>query len=205
LTKILFFNGPPRCGKDTSAIFTMNRFSLGGFKVNEAGWRQPDPSKFVRFDRFAMPIKRAFAGMVAADIDRFGNVEPYESAKGEVIPWLGVSYRQWQIDFSEKFLKGYGQDIFAKLFVQRNSDARCNAIVVPDSGFAEEVAPVAEHFGLDNILLVRIHRPGFDFTGDSRSYLHGVVPNEVDVTNDNGVEEFHEKLKSVVGEFLRGS
>lgn len=183
----------------------MNKFSRGGFYVNDGGWRQPDPNKFVQFDRFAMPIKRAFAGMVAADIDRFGNVEPYESTKGEVIPWLGVSYRQWQIDFSESFLKGYGQDIFAKLFVQRNADARCRAIVVPDSGFAEEVGPVTEHFGMENILLLRIHRPGFDFTGDSRSYLHGVVPNEADVDNDSTVEEFHRKLHSIVGDFLLGT
>jgi hypothetical protein len=188
-TKILFFNGPPRCGKDTSAIYTMNRFSMAS-------------GPGVAFDRFAMPIKRAFAGMVAADIDRFGNVEPWESTKGDIIPWLGVSYRQWQIDFSEGFLKKYGQDIFAKLFVQRNETTRAKAIVVPDSGFAEEVFPVAQKFGEDNILLVRIHRPGFDFTGDSRSYLHNVVKNEVDITNDTGVEEFHKKLHGIVGDFL---
>lgn len=182
----------------------MNKFSRNGFVVVD-GWRTVDPAQRVHFDRFAMPIKRAFAGMVGADIDRFGNVEPYESTKGEVIPWLGVSYRQWQIDFSESFLKGYSQDIFAKLFVQRNSNAKGRAIVVPDSGFAEEVAPVAEHFGRDNILLVRIHRPGFDFTGDSRSYLYNVVPNEVDVHNDSDVFSFHKKLESVVGEFLQGT
>lgn len=192
MTKIFFFNGPPRCGKDTAAIYTINRFTPVDFT----------PRQEIKFDRFAMPIKRAFAGMTASDIDRFGNCEPWESTKGDVIPWLGVSYRQWQIDFSEKYLKGYGQDIFARLFVQRNESARARAIVVPDSGFAEEVAPVAEHFGVENILLLRIHRPGFDFTGDSRSYLHGVVPYELDVQNDSTVAEFHKKIDSIVGDFL---
>lgn len=196
MTKILFFNGPPRCGKDTAAIYTMNRFS----SLPVMGTRGHIPE--IQFDRFAMPIKRAFAGMTASDIDRFGNVEPYESTKGDVIPWLGVSYRQWQIDFSEKYLKGYGQDIFAKLFIQRNENTRAKAIVVPDSGFAEEVGPIAEHFGLENIILLRIHRPGFDFTGDSRSYLYDVVPNELDIQNDEDVATFHGKLHGIVENFL---
>lgn len=188
MTKILLFNGPPRCGKDTSAIRTMNQFSGHAHPIN--------------FDRFAMPIKRAFAGLTCSDIDRFGNVEPYESTKADVIPWLGVSYRQWQIDFSEGFMKGYGIDIFGRLFVQRNITSRAKAIVVPDSGFAEEVAPIAKAFGFENLLLIRIHRPGFDFTGDSRSYLSGVVPNEFDVTNDAGVAELNEKIDGIVGNFL---
>lgn len=198
MTKILFFNGPPRCGKDTSAIRTMNTFSK-----SNPGSAAYYPQFEVRFDRFAMPIKRAFAGMTASDIDRFGNVEPYESTKGDVIPWLGVSYRQWQIDFSEGFLKQYGKDIFARLFIQRNEDSWARAIVVPDSGFAEEVGPIVEKWGMDNVLLVRIHRPGFDFTGDSRSYLpNGIVDRTVDVYNDGTVEEFNEKIDGVVGSFL---
>jgi hypothetical protein len=203
LTKILLFNGPPRCGKDTAAIRTMNKFT-------EIVWDHRAmplllPEGEIKFDRFAMPCKLSFAGVTQApSVDRFGNVEPYESTKGDVIPWLGVSYRQYQIDFSEMFMKRcYGEDIFGRLFIQRNSNFRGRAIVVPDSGFETEVAPVAEAFGMDNILLLRIHRPGYDFTGDSRSYLRdGIVPNTHDVDNDSTMEVFHEKLDTIVGNFL---
>lgn len=197
-TKVIFFNGPPRCGKDTAAIRTMNKFSQ---------WhdRHDDRDGHIKFDRFAMPLKFGFAGIAAADcVDKFGNVEPYESKKGEVIDWLGVSYRQFQIDLSEKFMKPfYGEDIFARLFIQRNMNFRGKAIVVPDSGFVEEVAPIAEHFGMDNILLLRIHRPGTDFTGDSRSYLPmDTVPNTLNVWNDSTMEVFHDRLDFIVGNFL---
>ena len=200
MTKLLFFNGPPRCGKDTAAIYTMNRFSESS--PHAAAYY---PQFEVKFDRFAMPCKYAFGGTVQADtVDRFGNVYPYENTKGDVVPAFGVSYRQWQIDFSEKFMKPlYGEDIFGRLFIERNKDKICRAIVVPDSGFASEVGPVAQHFGLDNILLLRIHRPGFDFTGDSRSYLpDGLVPNTQDVQNDSDVTAFHEKLHHIVRRFL---
>lgn len=186
MTKILLFNGPPRSGKDTSAL-TIER------NIPHIG-----------FDRFAMPLKLAFAAVAGAKVlDKYGTVEPYESTKGEIIPWLGVSYRQWQIDFSEKFMKPlYGDDIFARLFVQRNKNFDGSAIVVPDSGFYSEAAPVAKAFGEENTLLVRIHRPGFDFTGDSRSYLYSVSPNEVDVYNDGTQEEFERKIFNIVNDFI---
>jgi hypothetical protein len=197
-TKVLLFNGPPRSGKDTAAIFTMNTFSY-----NRHVPRYPQLE--IRFDRFSMPCKHAFAGAMQADsIDRFGNVYPYETTKGDVIPSLGISYRQWQIDFSEKFMKPlYGVDIFGRLFIERNRNKIARAIVVPDSGFEEEIAPVVEHFGVDEVLLLRIHRPGFDFTGDSRSYLRdGLVKNTHDVYNDSTIGDFHGKLHEIVGEFL---
>ncbi len=204
MTKILLFNGPPRCGKDTSAIRTMNAFSQrwpDSFGPSRCAGM--DPADRIDFDRFAMPIKRAFAGMVMTDIDRFGNVEPYESTKGDIIPWLGISYRQWQIEFSENFLKGFGEDIFARLFIQRNEFSRAKAIVVPDSGFVEEIKPIVEKFGEENVLLLRIHRPGFDFTGDSRSYLpDGLVERTFDIDNDSTIQAYHEKLDPIVGKFL---
>lgn len=192
MTKIILFNGPPRSGKDTAALRVQKTFS----NINADTW--------IGFDRFAMPIKAAFAGVVGADMDEYGNVEPYESTKDDVIPWLGVSYRQWQIDFSEKFMKPlYGNDIFARLFVQRNQNTGASAIVVPDSGFLEEAKPVADAFGVENTLLIRCHRLGYDFTGDSRSYISGISPHEVDVVNDTTLDEYYKKITIIVAEFLR--
>lgn len=197
MTKILFFNGPPRSGKDTAALHTMDKR-----KLDQRDWRA---RQVITFDRFAMPIKRAFAGMVNAHVDQFGNVEPWESTKSEIIPWLGVSYRQWQIDFSEGFLKKYGKDIFAQLFIQRNPKRDRNVIVVPDSGFAEEVKPIADFYGEENVLLVRCHRPGFTFEGDSRSYITiGAPGREFDVDNDAGIDDYNKKIAAIVAPFING-
>jgi hypothetical protein len=176
--KITLFNGPPRSGKDTAALKLV--------KYLESG-----------FERFSMPLKASFAAISSSHIDKFGNVDPYEKTKEEIIPWLGVSYRQYQIDMSEKFFKPlYGEFIFGKLLAERLSSMRMyDRIVIPDSGFAHEVKPLIDKFGEENIKLVRVHRPGFDFTGDSRSYISGVVPDEIDIQNDGTQAEFENKVK----------
>ena len=199
MTKIIFFNGPPRSGKDTAALHTIEKFNF--LPTVDKDWRARKVQT-VHFDRFAMPIKLAFAACVGVSADKYGVVEPYESTKEDIIPWLGVSYRQWQIDFSEKFMKPfYGKNIFSQLFVTRNKD-RPGLIVVPDSGFLEEVGPVAENFGSSNVLLVRIHRPGFTFAGDSRSYITGVGDIEYDVHNDSTQENFEKKIEAIVSDFI---
>jgi hypothetical protein len=157
----------------------------------------------ITFDRFSMPCKRAFAGTVGAEIDMYGNVPGYEETKEQHIDWLGCSYRQWQIDYSEKFMKPlYGKDIFSRLFVERNINKPSRAVVVPDSGFAEEAKPVADAFGLENTLLIRVHRPGCDFSKDSRSYISGISPNEFDVDNDGSFEDYYHKVVVIVADFL---
>lgn len=157
-----------------------------------------------QMDRFSMPLKRAFAGTVGVEIDDRGTVPFYEETKDDLIPFLGCSYRQWQIDFSEKFMKPrYGNDIFARLFVQRNRDSKARLIAVPDSGFKEEADPVANAFGLENTILIRIHCPGYTFSGDSRSYISDISPNEHDVYNDGDSTAYREKLWDIVGDFLQ--
>lgn len=202
--KIILFNGPPRSGKDTAALRTIEKFGPHyETKGTKSGYYVELSGKKIHFDRFAMPLKSAFAGVTQCPMDKYGNVEPYESIKGEIIPWLGVSYRQWQIDFSEKYMKPmYGKDIFARLFVQRNIERDYDAIVVPDSGFIEEAQPVIDAFGFENTILVRVHRPGFDFTGDARSYLPDIASVNVDVYNGGEQSLYEETIDNIVGDFL---
>lgn len=158
--KIIVFNGPPRSGKDTAA---------------RALFETPQLSNHFRvFDRMSMPIKRAFGAAVGAPIDKWGNVEPYESKKNEIIGMFGVSYRQWQIDFSERFMKPlYGEEIFANMFVARMQSHPNNSIVlVPDCGFAIELTTLVKVFGTENIILWRIHKNETSYEGDSRSNLN---------------------------------
>lgn len=166
--KIILINGPSRSGKDTAALAIKSLLSFPKFE-----------NFTFEFDRFSLPIKHAFAGLMGAMIDDFGNVEHYEEIKEQVIPELGVSYRQWQIDFSERFMKPlYGENIFGRLFIQRARDIDFNSthgfepvIVVPDCGFQIELETVLAAFDREDIALIRVMRPGFDFTGDSREYV----------------------------------
>lgn len=178
--KIVLFNGPPRSGKDTSAFI----YSW----VTDA-----------HFEKFAMPLKRAFAAIMNTTVDAYGNVPYYEEHKSEVIALLGVSYRQFQIDLSEKFLKSYDREIFSKLLIDRiRGMEESLPVVVSDSGFEEEIRPLVSAFGEDELILIRLHRKGCDFSNDSRSYVSGVLPNEHDVDNNGSIEDLRQQLRSIL-------
>lgn len=165
--KIILLNGPPSSGKDTAAKHIRQLYNVSR-EVKEI-------HQHCILDRMSMPIKRAFAGTMGLPITDDGIVEPWESRKEEIIPEFGCSYRQWQIDFSESFLKDYNAAIFGELLaarVARRFDKNiANLIVIPDCGFAIEIAVLYSKFNPDNILLIRPHRTNFTFAGDSRSYV----------------------------------
>src|SRR5262245_35703491 len=122
----ILFNGPPRSGKDTGAMIAMDFFKHTHLPI---------------WEKFSFPNKRMFAGMMDTDIDTSGTVYPYEKTKDEIVPVLGVSYRQFQIDVSEDFLKvKYGEDIFGRLLLSRcNHWARLPIVyIISDCGFQTE-------------------------------------------------------------------
>src|SRR3546814_2010095 len=76
------------------------------------------------------------------------------------------------IDSSESFLKQcYGQDVMARLLIQRNLDFD-GILLIRDCGFQIEVDPLEEWFGVENLYMVNLFREGCDFTNDYREYVH---------------------------------
>jgi hypothetical protein len=202
MQRVILFNGPPSSGKDTAA--------LACFDVSK--WTPPYP--YLVFDRMSMPNKKAFAGTVSYPVEKHSHVSGFEERKEDPIPIFGVSYRQWQIDFSEKFMKPlYGEDIFGKLFIDRSSRQSKDAIfLVPDCGFDIEHYTLAEHFGRDNVFVMKLYRPGYGFKNDSRSYLSvggnfvkDVLDNVRHITNNGTKDEFEQKVLRVVKEWLNAS
>lgn len=116
----------------------------------------------------------------------------------------GKSSRQVQIEVSEQVIKPfYGKDFFGKATAK---EMYCDLEVFSDGGFVEEITPLIERLGEDNILVIRVHREGYDFSGDSRSFLpDDIVPNVIDVDNNGSLGEYFEKLEKVVGEWLNES
>ena len=193
--KIILFGGPPFSGKDTAAKYLWNN--------------SPNP---ILFERFSAPLKTAFSAIVGKPYNQFYEVEYYEDNKEKIIPWLGVSYRQWQIDFSEKFLKpNYGNDIFGKLFIERSYNYikslnnPYKVMVVPDCGFDIEVNYLEQHVNTEDVLLIRVHRDGCDFSKDSRNYVYSNKFMSIDVNNNGTQEEFEAKIESIVNTFLNST
>lgn len=76
-------------------------------------------------------------------------------------------------------------------------------IAVPDSGFVEEAEEVIKAYGPDSVLLIRLHRVGRDFAGDSRSYISLPVKT-VEIHNDDSLDWLREDLLTIVGAWLEG-
>lgn len=177
----VLINGAPRSGKDTIAMHLW---------LHNPG---------MMFERFSMPNKRAFAGTMNALMDMFGNVEPYESTKEEIISVLGVSYRQWQIDYSEKFMKPlYGKDIMGRLLRKRTIDHHA-PIVIPDCGFQAEVEMLADH----PALLITVKREGCSFANDSREYVTPAKGwSHVTIHNDKSLKSLHDAADRVYDSWI---
>lgn len=189
--RIILFNGPPRCGKDTAAKAMLNNGPIGAWK----------------FDRMSMPLKLGFAGMIGlprGHVDSYGNVFGYEEIKEQPLDLLGVSYRQFQIDMSEKFLKPlYGQDIFGRLFIARNNREDPINVLVPDCGFQVEAESLAKHYGSENMLLIRIGRDGCDFSKDSRGYIDPLPGMKWwDISNNDTIENFIGTVKNIIARWI---
>lgn len=111
------------------------------------------------------------------------------------IDGVSVSPRQWMIHCSENVIKPlFGNSAFGSAAVERIKKlyANDNVVVFSDGGFKEEIAALSAHAAAThgNFFLARIHRPGYDWNGDSRTWLSlekdGIGGYEKDFTNKEG-------------------
>jgi len=178
MPRYILINGAPRSGKDTIAKHFINTYPKRSF-----------------FERFSRPHKEAFAAMACADIDEWFDVPLYEHDKSAIIPWLGVSYRQWQIDFSEKFMKPlYGNDIFGRMLVDRTTGFfESHHVIIPDCGFQIEVDCLKD----EKCLLIRFERQGCTFENASREHVDP-APGWTHITlHNNGTPKELEQASAI--------
>lgn len=151
MSKIIILNGPPGCGKDT----------LGAEIEGVKGWEK------VSFKEPMFRIAREMLGEAGfrSFMLSYGNREQKERPQSFL---GGKSPREFMIWISEDVIKPvFGNQHFGKLFNERLKRG-CDYICT-DGGFPDEVETLllAGH----EIELVRLHRSGFTFEGDSRNYI----------------------------------
>lgn len=197
---IIIFNGPPGSGKDEAASY----FKRYGFKHLSF--------KYVLFKETI-----SFFGV---DEEWFMDGYNDRSIKERPEDLLdGMSRREAMIYVSEVITKpAFGQDIFGVHVASEVEDGKNYAI--SDGGFEDELVPLINRVGADNIVLVQLTREGCDYSSDSRRYFNGkpikeyvihsptninadhVLPNEFPVRtyrvhNNGSVEEFHQILHDI--------
>jgi hypothetical protein len=167
MTKIIFLNGPPGCGKDTLVSELI-------------------PHIHLRHIKMSAPYKRMVAGLFDIDMNTL------EARKDEQFELLrrGVhtkdTLRELLIHLSEDVFKPrYGEDFLAKIFCAQVKHTAAPFVVCSDAGFNIEVLRVIHQFGAANCILLRIHREGRDFSSDSRSYVRDGLCSTYDINNNS--------------------
>lgn len=187
MRKIILFNGPPRSGKDLCAqiLFRLSRAN--------ALYRFSDPLKW------SIP---AFFDQEHADLEA-----AKDEAQGAL---LGYSYRDLQISLSEEWAKTkFGPSVFGELLARRicHRTSKDAFVVVPDSGFPRELVGLYENLPPpDRLLVIRLLRPGKDFSNDSRGYLDPLNPELhylyrlqfATLVNDESINTLQRRLTSVI-------
>jgi len=179
---IIWFNGPPKSGKDTCANYIRDK--LG--------------ADYCLHIKLADPINNALRGLFS-HIDEETWIELRESKKDTKVDVLmNKSLRDSFISFSEDWAKNfYGPDIFGliaaetiKLAIKQNKNI--HTVVFSDSGFVEELLAIKRVISHANHYLIRIHREGCNYINDSRSYLNNVCETELDIQNTSFLALFRE-------------
>lgn len=168
---IIVLNGPPGCGKDTLAqLLTAYGFTRTEFKHD-------------------LYVKTAEYYGIPLSVFK----ERHENRELKELPFKqGLSTRQMLIHVSENVCKPtHGQDYFGRLAAARCAEIEGD-IVFSDGGFEEEVKALG-----DNVMVIRLHREGFTFDGDSRNYLsEGIDVTLIDDNPNAAVKEIlhHAKM-----------
>ena len=181
MSKVIILNGPPGVGKDTIAN-ELDR-QHGAFHI-----RVKDELYSDAYQIFQKHGRLSFEEFLGLMNDRDKKEKPSAELSG-------FSPRQALILTSEEVYKRiYGNDYYgelaaniAKKYISITSE-QAN-VVFSDGGFIEEVKAIAKK---SPTLLVRLHRDGFLFDGDSRSYVRNAagVEKEIDIHLEEGNVQF---------------
>ena len=182
--KVVIFNAPPGSGKDEACKYLLGACSNTFHK---------------EFKSKLFTITREIFSVSKEEWENHYTRELKEQ------PWdkLNVlSPRQALIFVSEKIIKPNFSKLYFGESLAKSLEKGLN--VVSDGGFEDEVLPIIEAVGKDNILVVKIKREGCSFEGDSRNYLNtdklGIMETWID--NNSSLSVFFSDVYEVVGEWL---
>lgn len=170
LPRFLFINGPSGSGKTTLARLIC--------EAQGSAYRES----------FAEPIRQMLYNVFFFKEDPFAPTLDLRKAevKKSRMPFQEdldekgasdadyITIRDEMIAFSEEYMKRrYGDRIFGKLLFARCEEQSLfySSFVIDDNGFAPEAQFIVDKIGADSCILLRLHRDGCNFSGDSRGYV----------------------------------
>ena len=167
---IVIFNGPPASGKDEAASLFKDNYGFGNLSF--------------KYQLFKETIKHF-------DVDKRWFMEGYndrtQKEKSE-FALQGMSRREAMIHVSEDIIKPKkGLDYFGKSVAEEIEEGKNYALA--DGGFVEELEPIIERVGAENIVIVQLTREGCDYSSDSRKNFNGRLVNEWTVGHQTPIDK----------------
>lgn len=195
IEKVVVFNAPPGSGKDEACKWLINKT----FTYDVGDTRYSESCHHKEFKGKLFAITREIFSVSKDEWDEHYTRELKEVAWDKL---NGLSPRQALIFVSEDIIKPnfsktyFGESLAKSLYQGIN--------IISDGGFDEEMLPVIEAVGKENILVVKIKRDGCSFEGDSRSFLNtdklGIMETWVD--NNSTLEVFFTNVVEAVEGWL---
>ena len=185
-TKVVILNGPPRSGKDTLTDAMISGFAWQGV-----------PCHHLRFKTKLYDLVQCVYSITDSTME----VMKYNK---EVPNTLldDITFREALIKVSEEAIKpNYGQDYFG---IAASKALQPGINIFSDGGFKDELNPLIQAVGKDNIIIVRLHRKGTSFMGDSRTYLYteDTDVESFDFYNEHTIDTSTRKLVSSLHNFI---
>ena len=185
--KIILFNGPPFCGKDTAAKLTLDVLVAQGY--------------IAHLIKFASPLKKGLAAFLnLSDDDYYRYFEtPAKDIKSPVFG--NKTPRMALIDLSERWAKKFfNKDVFGWLAVRTMERfALADVFVFSDSGFQSEFDYIYNcYVHSTEFLIFHMYRKGCSFKGDSRNYIDTRDAETILLTNNGSLNDLRNSLTAAL-------
>lgn len=204
--KLVLLNGPAGCGKDTVGHIIRQHFNSLR-KPEMFGYETGDPCECISPADYLKDLTHEMFGL-ACDTYKYEKVKNFPHPDFMMKKHCMLSPRKAYIHVSERVMKPlFGEDVFSKRLVSRIERQFKNVplIVNTSLGFVDEVRFLVKTYGVENILLIRIKRPGCTFDGDSRQYVYTVADvKQHEIYNDktsNYLQDLADKVLPLVRAF----
>ena len=178
---IVIFNGPPASGKDEAASLYKEQFGFGNLSFKYQLFKET-------IAHFGVDENWFMEGY-----DDREQKEKKEFALGD------RSRREAMIRVSEDIIKPKNGKSFFGWKVSKEIEEGLH-YAVADGGFVEELVPLIEKVGAENIVVVQITREGHDFSSDSRRYFNGNIIKEIVINHETKIDKafvLEEKMPNI--------
>lgn len=160
--KVILVNGPPGCGK-TTCVETM----MGYISFNEP-WLQP------REIKVSEPLKRAthsLFGVYAWSWDHFDKENLQSDKDKPCNEFFGQTPRDAYIAVSDYAREKFGVEFFGWIARRQMALAKIAMVFVIDCGVLDELPPIIDYVGEENVLVIEVHAVNKNYDNDGRAYI----------------------------------